>query len=466
MFRDDESAEKWFASMRWPDGPVWPHCRDSSVQSGTAHPSMPYRCRGCGKRFAVRTGSVMADTKLGYRTRAVALFLLTTGIKGVSSMKLHRDLGISRKSARHLAHRIRACRERDQGLFAGPVEVDETYVGGKERNQHERKKARAGRGPVGKTPVAGARDRATNAVAARPLPGTAKGDLQGFVRARVAPGAQVRSDEAAACAGMEEFPHEAVRHSGGEYVRGAAHANGIESFRSLFKRGLYGTYHRMSVRHLGRYLTEFAGRRNDRDCDTAERMRRMARGLVGRTLTYRQLTGKAAVAARAAPSAPSAAARCRRTLHARCASRSVRGARRIRNPPARPASGPDRPCRPSSAGDPLSSALRGHASGLQGVPSTANRIPPGHARGPLLSVPRPFRWQLRFRYDPTFPCLPRPHSNDPSQTPTSLLTAVLVGHGVVGTQIYNSLPDYQRTSAEDMLCWKRSEISDRKGDSS
>ncbi len=245
MFPDDESAEKWFASMRWPDGPACPRCRGSSVQSDAAHPSMPYRCRGCGRRFSVRTGSVMADTELGYRTRAVALFLLTTGIKGVSSMQLHRDPGISQKSAWHLAHRIRACRERDRGLFAGPVEVDETCVGGKERNQHERKKARA-----------------TNAVPARPLPGTAKGDLQGFVRGRVAPGAQVRSDEAAACAGMAEFPHEAVKHSGGEYVRGAAHTNGIESFGSLFKRGLYGTYHRMSVRHLGRYLTEFAGRRN------------------------------------------------------------------------------------------------------------------------------------------------------------------------------------------------------------
>ncbi len=91
MFPDDESAEKWFASMRWPDGPACPRSRGSSVQSGAAHPSMPYRCRGCGKRFSVRTGSVMADTELGYRTRAVALFLLTTGIKGVSSMKLHRD---------------------------------------------------------------------------------------------------------------------------------------------------------------------------------------------------------------------------------------------------------------------------------------------------------------------------------------------------------------------------------------
>ncbi len=105
-------------------------------------------------------------------------------------------------------------------------------------------------------------------------------------------GVQVRSDEAVAHAGMAEFPHEGVKHSGGEYVRGAAHTNGIEPFQSLFKRGLYGTNHRMSVRHVGRYLTEFAGRRNARNGDTAERMRRMARGLVGMTLTCRQGRGR------------------------------------------------------------------------------------------------------------------------------------------------------------------------------
>ncbi len=115
MFPDDESAERWFASMRWPDGPACPRCRGSSVQSDAAHPSMPYRCRGCGKRFSVRTGSVMADTKLGYRTRAVALFLLTTGIKGVSSMKLHRDLGISRK----LPHGVRGTAQRPRLRHGG-----------------------------------------------------------------------------------------------------------------------------------------------------------------------------------------------------------------------------------------------------------------------------------------------------------------------------------------------------------
>ncbi len=131
------------------------------------------------------------------------------------------------------------------------------------------------------------RFRATNQVAARPLQGTTEGDLQGFVRVRVAPGAQVHSDKAAAYAGMDEFPHDGVKHSGGEHVRGETHTNGIEFFRALFKRGLYGTYPRMRVRHPRRNLVEFAGRRNARNCDTAERLRRMAPGLAAETLNYR-----------------------------------------------------------------------------------------------------------------------------------------------------------------------------------
>ena len=299
MFPDDATAERWFATLRWPDGPVCPHCRCSHVQSACAHPSMPYRCRSCRKRFSVRTGSVMADTKLGYRTWALAIYLLCTGLKGISSMKLSRELGITQKSAWHLGHRLRAGFARPADLFAGPVEVDEVYIGGRERNKHASKKLNAGRGTVGKQPVAGARNRASGHVAARPVADTSKQELQGFVKEQASPGAAVHTDTASSYASMEGFEHAAVNHSAGEYVRGTVHTNSIESFWALFKRGLYGTYHHMSGQHLQRYLAEFSGRHNVRDLDTAEQMGLLAVGLHGRRLPWKVLAGSAGLPAAA-----------------------------------------------------------------------------------------------------------------------------------------------------------------------
>ena len=107
MFPDDEAAERWFVEARWPDGPWCPHCGSVNVQSGARHKSQPYRCRGCRKRFSVKTGTAMHDSKLGLQVWAIATYLMTTGIKGTSSMKLHRDLGVTQKTAWHLAHRLR-----------------------------------------------------------------------------------------------------------------------------------------------------------------------------------------------------------------------------------------------------------------------------------------------------------------------------------------------------------------------
>ena len=140
MFPDNETAEAWFAQQRWGNEPACPHCGSTNVQAGAKHPTMPYRCRSCRKRFSVRIGTVMQDTKLDYQIWAMAIYILNVGIKGTSSMKLHRDLDVTQKTAWYLTHRIREAWNYDLGHFNGPVEVDETYIGGKEKNKHADKK--------------------------------------------------------------------------------------------------------------------------------------------------------------------------------------------------------------------------------------------------------------------------------------------------------------------------------------
>ena len=291
MFPTDAAAEAWFAQAHWPDGPHCPHCGSDNVQCGIKHRTMTHRCRDCPKKpmFSLKTGTVMEGSKLGYRVWAIAVYLVTTNLKGVSSMKLHRDLGVTQKTAWHLAHRIRESLKAPEAPFSGPLEVDETYIGGKRKNMPRRKRAEmTGRGGVGKEIVAGVKDRLTNIVVAQPIANADKPTLHGMVGSAAVPGATIYTDEAKAYHGLP-FPHEAVNHGAGEYVRQQAHINGMESFWSMLKRGYHGTYHHMSPKHLDRYVTEFSGRHNDRDADTVDQMRHIAEGMCGKRLRYRDL---------------------------------------------------------------------------------------------------------------------------------------------------------------------------------
>ena len=289
-FPDDAAAERWFVRERWPKGVRCSSCESDDIQARPTRRPQPYRCRRCRRDFSVKTDTVMHGSNLGLRIWAIAIHLLTSRPKGVSSRQLHRDLGISYKAAWHLSHRIREAYGTDPELCQGPAEVDETYGGGLEQNKHADRKLRAGRGTVGKTPMAGLRDRPSNSVPVAVVPDNRQATRQAFVRGRLSPGARLYTDEAAAYKGLAEYRHASIRHGAGEYGRGPVHTNGIESFRALFKRGFRGTYHSMSPKHLHRYAREFEGRHNHRADSDREHRACIVQGMEGRRLTYWELT--------------------------------------------------------------------------------------------------------------------------------------------------------------------------------
>ena len=294
LYPDDEAAERWFEVQRWPEGRFCPDCGSTNTVAVKNRKPMPYRCRDCRGHFSVRKGTVMQSSKVGLQKWIIALYMMTTGIKGTSSMKIYREIGIRQGTAWFLMQRIReGFTEGNDKPFPGPVEVDETYIGGRKKNMSKAKRREAfGRGPAGKAMVIGAKDRATNTVTAKAIERKNRETMQGFVASHAAPGAKVFTDTAGGYHGMTGFDHEQVNHNAGEYVRGMAHTNGIESFWALFKRGYQGTFHHLSNKHLDRYVTEFSGRHNVRDRNTIDQMSGLARGMVGKRLTYRELVSK------------------------------------------------------------------------------------------------------------------------------------------------------------------------------
>lgn len=306
----EDQAREYFERIRWPNGPICPHCGsvEATKLEGKAHRAGLYKCRGCEGQFSATVNTIMEDSHLPIRTWLMAFSILCSAKKGVSALQLQRQLGLgSYRTAWHLCHRIRHAMDRQPlkgllGAGGGTVEIDETYVGGKPRKltgapiPGDKSRRRRGRGTP-KTPVVGLVERGGR-VRAHVISDVTVPTLKATIRAHVDPAARIMTDENRAYAGLGmefEGGHETVNHSAGEYARGEAGINQAEAFFGLFKRGVMGSFHHISEKHMNRYLNEFSFRWDLRKVSDGERTDEAIRASEGKRLMYRQPLNSGAI---------------------------------------------------------------------------------------------------------------------------------------------------------------------------
>ena len=288
-FADPDNALNFMTSLRWPDGiPMCPRC--GSNKSIFISTRRLWKCKGCKKQFAIKLGTVMEDSPIGLDKWLCAIWMIANCKNGISSYEIHRALGITQKSAWFLLHRIRlAMKTETFEKLSGPVEVDETYVGGQAINKHKNHKPRGmGRGSSGKTIVMGILDR-SGEVRTKVIPDIKKPTIQNIIKAHVKPGAEVYTDDFTPYRGLSStYTHEVINHMAG-YVRGHVHTNSIENFWSLLKRSINGTYVSVMPFHLFRYVDEQAFRFNNRKFKDVDRFIMACSQMSERRLTYNNL---------------------------------------------------------------------------------------------------------------------------------------------------------------------------------